>query len=173
MKDSTYIELADKQLRKFERDEDLIQEVLLKIYLNLNKFNSKKGTFQAFVNVIHNRVKIDLFRKVKNTEHITNVFSEFNQDSTNGSGFDDVYNPMVGSLISDEPSPEDKLIALEKRDSLLKALKMISPQRAKAIYLYYFRQMSTIEVAEELDLEVTTVRGYLKKGREDLKKHLK
>ena len=57
-------------------------------------------------------------------------------------------------------------------DDILEKVMALPPKYKTAIYLYYYEGYSTVEIAEILKKDPSTVRGYLHKGRKILKLEL-
>ena len=57
-------------------------------------------------------------------------------------------------------------------DDILEKVMALPPKYKTAIYLYYYEGYSTVEIAEILKKDPSTVRGYLHNGRKILKLEL-
>lgn len=71
--------------------------------------------------------------------------------------------------IQQVPAPEEKLGSAEEVKT---ALKKLPPKYSKAIRLYYFADLSYKEIAGKLKLPLNTVRTYLRRGKQQLKKSI-
>jgi RNA polymerase sigma factor (sigma-70 family) len=65
--------------------------------------------------------------------------------------------------------PETEIEQSFASDSILKKVMELPPKYKMAIYLYYYEGYSTVEIAEILRKNPSTIRGYLHNGRKILK----
>ncbi len=64
----------------------------------------------------------------------------------------------------DEITPERELDARQTLDELRKALDELPPKCKQAFMLYKFKNMSHTEIAEKMDLSVSSIRKYIARG---------
>ncbi|MCK5425253.1 MAG: sigma-70 family RNA polymerase sigma factor [Emcibacter sp.] len=64
----------------------------------------------------------------------------------------------------DEITPERALGARQTLDELRKALEELPPKCKEAFMLYKFKNMSHTEIAEKMDLSVSSIRKYIARG---------
>ena len=78
--------------------------------------------------------------------------------------------PLIGdaSLVDVSPGPEEVQAARELHDAVLAALGELSEVNREAVVGYYLEGQSYAELAELLDVPVSTVKGRLHKGRRQL-----
>ena len=78
--------------------------------------------------------------------------------------------PLVedASLVDASPKPEEVQAARELHDTVLTALKELSDVNREAVIGYYLEGLSYAELAELLDVPISTVKGRLYKGRRQL-----
>lgn len=128
MKDEIY-NIAYKYLNRFNFDEDVIQDAMLKLHLNINKFDPDRGTIQTFIFEIAKNIKISTWRKdkEKNTYPISNFVRE---------GNDDEYNPMLNLISSNELSPLDYIISLEEDKNALQRIEMLSDNHKETLFKF-------------------------------------
>ena len=67
----------------------------------------------------------------------------------------------------------DKLENREEHLDLVDAMHQLREQYQHAVILFYFQDLSIIEVAKVMDIPENTVKTYLRRGKEQLKKLLK
>lgn len=75
--------------------------------------------------------------------------------------------------IPDERSVEESAERSEARESVLKAVMQLPPKYRTVIYLFYFEDLSTMQISEVIKVRESTVRSQLSRAREQLKKTLK
>lgn len=70
------------------------------------------------------------------------------------------------------PAPLDEMITRERADRLREALAQLKPIYRDALVAFYIRELSLVEIAEELDVPVGTVKRRLHTARKMLKETL-
>lgn len=75
--------------------------------------------------------------------------------------------------LPDECSVEESAERSEARESILKAVMQLPPKYRTVIYLFYFEDLSTMQISEVIRVRESTVRSQLSRAREQLKKMLK
>lgn len=76
-------------------------------------------------------------------------------------------------LLSYEGSVEDSAERRETRENVMNAVMRLQPKYRTVIYLFYFEDLSTAQIAEITKTREPTVRSQLSRAREQLKKFLK
>ncbi len=146
--------------RMFNNEEDakdISQEVFIKFYKNLDKFDgtSKVSTWLYRITV---NTCIDEMRKRKGKET---------------SSIDEVISMDEGDLKkqyqNDSKTPEEKLISKEDIDDLKKAIDSLSQNHKTLIVLRDIQGLSYSEIAEITDCSLGTVKSRLARARVQLK----
>ena len=78
----------------------------------------------------------------------------------------------LASLIADPNTPEEAADRDEQRGEILKAVMSMKPKYRTVIYLFYYEELSTAQIAEVTKTREATVRSQLARAREALKKVL-
>lgn len=156
-----YVQAEQESLRRFllvlcENDsslaDDLAQDALVKAYTSMDSFKglSKFSTW--------------LFRIAYNC-----FLDEKRKAASHGAGMrDDLDSPaaMRISSTSDDPS------AGFRYQALYRAIDGLKENERSAILLFYMEDMPTKDIAKVLDAEEGTIRVWLTRGREHLRKKL-
>lgn len=79
----------------------------------------------------------------------------------------------LASVIADPHTPERAVEQDEQRGEILKAVMSLKPKYRTVIYLFYYEELSTAQIAEVTKTREATVRSQLSRARELLKKLLK
>lgn len=146
--------------RMFNNEEDakdISQEVFIKFYKNLDKFDgtSKVSTWLYRITV---NTCIDEMRKRKGKET---------------SSIDEVISMDEGDLKkqyqNDSKTPEEKLISKEDIDDLKKAIDSLSQNHKTLIVLRDIQGLSYSEISEITDCSLGTVKSRLARARVQLK----
>ncbi|MFC4617936.1 sigma-70 family RNA polymerase sigma factor [Camelliibacillus cellulosilyticus] len=153
---NTYGEEIKRFILMYVRDaaaaDDLVQEVFLKVYLNLDTFEDRSGLRTWIYRIAVNQCK-DYFRswhyqRVKLTE----TFDFLNRKT--------------------DLTPEIKLLKKSEDHALAQNILSLSPKYREIILLYYYRDFSMEEIASLLNLKASTVRTRMQRAREQLKKKI-
>lgn len=126
--------------------EELMQEVFLKIYYNLNSFDSNKS-FLGWVMILTKNLCIDVYRKNKKEKKFTNSFEE------------------VLFKIPSEENLERDLLKKEKYIKLLEFLHNLPEDVSSMILMKDLMGLSLEEISEVFKIPVGTVKSKLSRGR--------
>ena len=139
--------------------EDLTQDVFVKVWKNLKKFDGEKG-FKTWIFSIAKNTSIDFLRKKK-----TIPFSEFENDEGANAIMDTIADPapLLNEIFEDK----------EKSGIIASAIEKLSLTDQKTLSLRYSNEYSFREMSEILDEPVNTVKSRCRRALLNLKKILK
>ena len=123
--------------------DDLLQETFIKVFMNLDKYNPTY-TFGQWVYTIARNTFIDFMRK--------------RQDDVS---IDDKLNIQI----SDNPTPEESVINLQKRTQIEGCMELLTPQYKQLIKMRFFDEYSYEEISEKLSLPMGTVKTQIHRAR--------
>ena len=132
--------------------EDLTQETFIKLYKNLEKIQPEQN-FKAWVYKIATNSAKDFWRKQKAQKEL---FVEFPED------FETIL-------------PKDAYYELELNESskeIETALLGLKPEYKTVLLLYYQKELSYAEIAENLNIPINTVKTYIYRAKKALKNNL-
>ena len=129
---------------------DLIQEIFVKAFLNLNSYD-RRYTFGQWIYTIAKNTFIDYVRKRRDDLSIDNSRGEY-----------------IGQPISLTPNPEENIVRAEQRIQLEQYLEKMSPKYRQLIELRFFKDLSYEEIAEQLRLPLGTVKTQIHRARTQL-----
>lgn len=161
MNSKELIKIAYDYLLKNNFDEDLIQDALVKLYVNLEKFNPEKSSIQSFAFTIAKRIEIDKWRKEKNRK-------EINLSNFDKLGKDGEYNIITSFIPSDEFNPEEKMIKTQDIENLSNLINKLPISQLTIMHLFYIKQLNVKEIADKEQISYRRVRYYLSEGRENI-----
>ena len=139
-----------------ESTEDIVQEVFLKVYLNLDRFDESMKFSSWIYRIAHNQaVNKYLYEKRRKTECL------FNQESGE-----------ISFAIRDEKDFWHELQQKSINNELKKVLKTIPEKYQKVIELSYFSDNSYQEIAKKTARPVNTVGTMLSRAKKILKAKL-
>jgi RNA polymerase sigma-70 factor (ECF subfamily) len=138
--------------------EDITQEVFIKLWKNLKKYESGKN-FKAWLFSIARNTAIDRLRKRKNIN-----FSEFeNEDSENY---------LIDSIVDAEPWPDELVIKAENFKMIEEFVDKLSVAYKEVIILRYKNQFTFEEIGKIIKKSTNTVKSQHRRALMALKKLL-
>lgn len=138
----------------YESTEDLLQEIFMKIYKNLHKFNNDKASFRTWIYRISANHTLNFLNKKSNK---FNQYTYEYDDSIN-QGKDDV---------------EEKSIKEDQINRIIKAMeKVLKPKHYQIMSLHYFSDLSANEISETMGVPLKTVYKAIKSSVEKVKKEV-
>ncbi|WP_097025643.1 sigma-70 family RNA polymerase sigma factor [Clostridium peptidivorans] len=143
-----YLYLKDKHLA-----EDAFQEVFVKVYKNYNKFknNSSEKTWimRITINTCRDMLRISWFKKVR-------FFKDIGDDSLK-----DTYENV-----------DEEIARKMQYEELLKEVMNLPLKYRELVILYYYEELSTMDISAALKIPEGTVRSRLFRARTILKSSL-
>lgn len=140
-----------------EEIEDLLQEVFIGVYVNIQGFDTSKKFSSWIYRIAHNK-SIDYFRKKK-----TGFKKEPWDIEENGEMIIDKTNKLI----------EDLIIEQEKAELLQSKINLLPEKYKEIVILYYFEDKSYEEISEILHVSMNKAGVMLYRSREKLKGLLK
>lgn len=139
--------------------EDLAQEAFLRVYLNIESFDSDKK-FSSWLYRIATNLTIDRLRKKKPDYYL-------DAEIAGAEGM-----TMYAQLAADVELPEDQVVGLELQEAIQKEMIQLPPKYRSVIVLKYMEDLSLKEISDILNIPVATVKTRVHRGREALRKRL-
>jgi len=140
--------------------QDISQEVFVKVYKNLQKYQVRNnGSFKSWVYTIANNSCIDEIRKRKVRGQPESLDAEIESDD----------GEMTRQIESDEPSPEEAFVNMERQNSIKKAISELPPDFRQMIVLRDIRGFSYEEIAKITGIKIGTVKSKISRARIYLK----
>ena len=131
--------------------EDIVQDVMLKFYQTHHQFKGQASLKTYLVKMTVNRSH-DYLRSWNSRRMI--VMDKIRERST-------------------KRSPELHVIQNEEKEVLVDALFSMTVQYREVLILYYYNQLSTVEIAKMLSCPEATVRTRLQRARKQLKNRVR
>ena len=136
--------------------EDITQEVFVKVWKNIRKFDQKKN-FKPWIFQIAKNTSIDFLRKKKSIP-----FSKFENEKGQ--------NPLVDNIAA---NPLNLIEKLSDKETLSKAMLGLAEREQKVINLRNTEGLSFKEIAERFHESINTVKSRYRRGLMNLKKNIK
>ena len=128
--------------------EELLQDVFLKIWRNRLKIDISRG-FVSFINHIADNLAIDLFRKVQRDKKLQIE--------------------IWASAVELYYHTEEYMISKETKQILENAINSLSPRKKEILILNKIQNKSYKEIAEDLNISISTVSNQLVSAIKDIK----
>jgi len=150
-----YLKYLDKIYRyvyfrvrcQMEEAEDLTEQIFYRAWESLEKFDSKKGTFQAWLYRIAHNLVIDHHRKMKKEAPLPVDFPDGNN--------------LLEDLKSDE-----------RKQALMSAVNQLSDEQQQVIILKFVEEMSNSEISLIMNKKEEAVRALQSRALKRLRKLL-
>ena len=154
---------AYRMLGNYQDTEEVTSDVFVKVWqkLNKNKWDEKKGSFQAWLNMVARNTIIDAIRKRNRIREHT-ISSSPEEDEQPLSQYEDPY-----------AGPEKEIEAAEAQQILESALEQVTkPNHRIAWMLRHLEGYSIAEIARILNRKEGTVKIWIFRCTEELRKIL-
>ncbi len=146
-----------RYVRDVSDADDITQEVFVKMWRNIKKFDVRKK-FKNWLFTIARNTAIDFLRKKK-----VIPFSEFEKQD-GGS--------IIDTLIDTAPLPDKIFEHKNLRQTIYAAVGKLSAKYQTVLLLYYKQQLNFSEIAESLNQSINTVKSNHRRALISLKKIL-
>lgn len=146
-----YYSLKDRQLA-----EDVAQEVFIKAYKNWESFRGESSAYtwlyKITMNLCRDKARSAWWRRLLPTE---------DPRATAGGGFEAAHSP--------DEEPEEAALRSDQRDRMLKQVMKLPDAYREVVVLYYYHDLSTVEIANVTGQNENTVKTRLFRARNMLK----
>lgn len=145
------LKLCFIQLGNREEAEDACQEVFLKLYKNINKYNGNGGIYTWVYRITINTC-LDILKK-RNKFKLEDLSVHLD-------------------YVSDSKAVEDLILSNLDYVNLRKALMEISEKYRILLYMFYFEEMKISQIALIINENENTIKTKLRRGKNALKRIL-
>jgi RNA polymerase sigma-70 factor, ECF subfamily len=135
---------------------DIVQEVFIKVWRNMKRFDVKKARFKTWIFTITRNTITDYLRKKKSI-----VFSDLNNEEED---------PYSDSVVDDAPLPDIALEKLQDKELLESMIAKLPTDYQTVLLLYYQEDMTFAEIGEMLSKPLNTVKSHHRRALEQLRK---
>ncbi|MFA6300881.1 MAG: RNA polymerase sigma factor [Candidatus Paceibacterota bacterium] len=140
---------------------DIVQEIFIKIWKNLGKFNSDKASFKTWVFTIARNTTTDFLRKKKNL-----LFSDIDR------GSEEDTNSFEENIQDENLLPEEALQKLEDAQFFNQTLEKLHQNYREVLMLHYQEEMTFEEIGKILNKPLNTVKSQHHRAIIELRKIL-
>ncbi|MTI47362.1 RNA polymerase sigma factor [Sporosalibacterium faouarense] len=153
--------LCNKLTKNISDADDLFQDTWLKIFKNLNKYDTKSSFENWMYTICINTYKDKYNKKKRWLNLVKDYFSDDEKDIE------------WKRIESTDELPEDHIIEKENSDTIKEKVDSLDDKYRIPIILYYFKEFSYNEISEILNIPIGTLKSRLNTGRKILKELLK
>jgi RNA polymerase sigma-70 factor (ECF subfamily) len=138
-----------------EDNEDLEQEVYVKIWKNADKYE-EKGSIKSWISTIARNTSLDYLKSSYQKVFRTSTSDEFVMDS-----------------IKDKKStPENKVISLERQKRIIDAIEHLKPKFKEVIIMCEINGYTYEECAKKLNCPIGTIKSRIFNAKKELAEQL-
>lgn len=152
-----------RMVRDREKSEDLAQDTFIKVFNALEKYDPKYKLSSWIFKIAHNTT-IDHLRR-KEPEMLSLDGSPHARTAEQAEA------TSLTAVAHDE-NPEQYTASKELGAGIEEAIALLRPEYREAILLWHMEGHAYDEIAEIMDLPLGTVKTYIHRGRNELKKQL-
>ncbi len=139
-----------------EENEDIEQEVYLKIWKNSEKYN-EKGSIKSWISSIAKNASLDYLKSSYHKVFQTSTSDDF----------------VIESIKDKKVTPEDKVVRLDRQKVIVNAINSLKPKFKEVIMMCEINGYSYEECAKELNCPVGTVKSRIYNAKKELAEVLK
>lgn len=154
-----------RMVRNENDRQDICQDVFVKVYQNLSRFNFKSKLSTWIGRIAYNTTLNYLDKKR------VPLYDDLGAGS-GGEGNRKKTNDSSATIMSEDAGPEDVLLVNEVHRNLHEQISRLPVLFRAVLTLYHLEQMSYQDIADIMNLPVGTVKSYLFRARKRLKEQL-
>ena len=139
-----------------EENEDIEQEVYLKIWKNSEKYN-EKGSIKSWISSIAKNASLDYLKSSYHKVFQTTTSDDF----------------VIESIKDKKVTPEDKVVRLDRQKVIVNAINSLKPKFKEVIMMCEINGYSYEECAKKLNCPVGTVKSRIYNAKKELAEVLK
>lgn len=139
-----------------EENEDIEQEVYLKIWKNSEKYN-EKGSIKSWISSIAKNASLDYLKSSYHKVFQTSTSDDF----------------VIESIKDKKVTPEDKVVGLDRQKVIVNAINSLKPKFKEVIMMCEINGYSYEECAKKLNCPVGTVKSRIYNAKKELAEVLK
>jgi len=161
--DRNVLSLAYSYINDQDDAKDIYQEVFLRVFKGLKKFEFR-SEFSTWLYRI--TVNVALTYRTKKKKY---AYASIDEEQTNSDG--EGYNAY--EAIANDASSDEKAISSDISENIKDALEKLSPQQKMVFSLKHFEEYKIKEIAQMMNLSDGTVKNYLFNATLKMREYLK
>lgn len=127
---------------------ECLSEVAMRVWDRIDLFDRERGNWRAWLTAITRNTALNMARKSKSI---------------------DMAGDIPPQLPSSEPTPEEAVLEMERREAVKGALEQLSPKDLVLFYRKYYYLQSTAQIASEFSMTERAVEGKLYRLKKQLR----
>jgi RNA polymerase sigma-70 factor (ECF subfamily) len=139
---------------------DIVQEIFIKVWKNIQRFNPLKASFKTWIFTIARNTAMDFFRKKKSL-----LFSDLENKNIDN----EEMNSFAENIPDENLLPDEILQKLEDIELLNKILAKLRPDYQEVLILHYQEEMTFEEIGKILNKPLNTVKSINRRAIIELK----
>ncbi len=140
-----------------ERADDVVQEIFIKVWKNIERFNPEKASFRTWIFTIAKNTTTDFLRKRKD-------YSFSDMESTDG----DKDEPFEQKIPDEGLLPDESIQKIEDKKNLDLLLQKLRPNYREILLLHYQEDMTFDEIGKILGKPLNTVKSQHRRALAEL-----
>ena len=139
--------------------EELLQDVFVALWHKANQYDPARGSFNAwFFTLVRHRLydALPAYQKRRSEKSIS----------------EPSWNETLLQLTDERANMEDHILGLFRDEEVRQALQQLPPEQRQIILLSYFHGINQREIAQQLNLPLTTIKGRARLGLQKLRQIL-
>jgi RNA polymerase sigma-70 factor, ECF subfamily len=141
-----------------EEAEDLTQDIFLKAFESLSSFRGEASFSTWLYRITQNHIQGKIRKKNAKLEIVETFHEETTMEKIR--------------KWKDQITPEVLLLKDEYKSKLASMLSKLPASYSIPLKMYYFENMSYKEISDQLDIKINTLKSYIFRAKESLKKSL-
>lgn len=138
-----------------ETNEDLEQEVFVRVWKNQDKY-TEKGNFKTWINTIAKNISKDYLKSAKH---------RYEESTANDS-------EIITSVKDTKATPDNALLSKIRQKRIIQAIDNLKPKFKEVIMLVDIEGYSYEQAAEKLKVPVGTIKSRIYNAKKELAQHL-
>jgi len=144
--------------------EDIVQEIFIKVWKNLGRFDESKASFKTWIFTIARNTATDFLRKKR-----TLLFSDMENSNKN---LDSAGESLMENIPDGQILPDAALQKLQDEEFLNKAMEKLSVEEKEIMILHYREEITFDEIGKILNKSLNTVKSKHRRALIKLRKIL-
>ncbi len=138
-----------------EDNEDIEQEVALKIWKNADKYK-EQGSIKSWISSITRNASLDYLKSAYHRVSQTSTADDF----------------VLTNIKDNKTSPEDKTLQIERQKRIVKAINQLKPKLKEVIIMNEINGYSYEECAQRLKCPIGTIKSRIYNAKKELAEKL-
>ena len=161
--DQNVLSLAYSYANDQEDAKDIYQDVFLRVFKGLKKFEFR-SEFSTWLYRI--TVNVALTHKTKKRKY---SYASLDDEHTDADG----ETRLTYEAIADDSNSDERAISSDISENIKKAIEKLSPQQKMVFTLKHFEEYKINEIAEMMSISTGTVKNYLFNATQKMREYLK